>query len=173
VNDTASRWARHSFTGDLAEAYPDAPIFFTTWVMDDPTRLALGKVHFLPVPLGKNLTIASMVAQAGYGPSKEMRLRYEALERCLGTVAEEALRTGASVHMPRIGTGQGGGRWPVIREILDRTLCRHAIPVTVYTLPGQPLDENGDGISLRSIKRHQAHLEPSSPLPHRGRDYPR
>ena len=119
--------------------------------MDDSGRLALGKVHFLPV--NKELTIASMVAQVGYGPSEDMRLRYEALETCLHTVAAEARQTGASVHMPRIGTGQGAGRWPVIREILDRTMSRHGIPVTVYTPPGQRTDDNGDGITLRSIER--------------------
>jgi Zn-dependent peptidase ImmA (M78 family)/O-acetyl-ADP-ribose deacetylase (regulator of RNase III) len=160
VNNQASRWARHGFAGTLAESYPDAPIYFSTWIMDDPTRLGLGKVHFLEV--NRDLRIASMVAQAGYGPSTEMRLRYEALEACLQVVAVEARRTEASVHMPRIGTGQGGGRWPVVREILDRTLCRQGIPVTVYTLPGQRLEENGEGITLRPVRRRP---EPSS-VPH-------
>jgi O-acetyl-ADP-ribose deacetylase (regulator of RNase III) len=165
VNNQASRWARHSVGGDLARRYPDAPVFFTTWVMDDPSMLALGEVHLLPV--NNELTIASMVAQVGYGPSEDMRLRYEALETCLHTVAAEARRTGASVHMPRIGTGQGGGRWPVIREILDRTMSRHGIPVTIYSPPGQRTDDNGDGITLRSIERRHPRrpspLHPSSP----------
>jgi O-acetyl-ADP-ribose deacetylase (regulator of RNase III) len=160
VNNQASRWGRHSIAGDLAKTYPDAPIFYSTWIMDDPSRLALGNVHLLPV--NKELTIASMVAQAGYGPSEDMRLRYEALETCLHAVAAEARRTGASVHMPRIGTGQGGGRWPVIREILDRTMCRHGIPVTVYTLPSQRADDNGDAITLRVVEHRQSHR----PSPH-------
>jgi hypothetical protein len=151
VNNQASRWAPHSLAGQLAQTYPHAAFLFSTWVLDDPTRLHLGNVHFADVP-GQDLTVASMVAQHGYGPSAEMRLSYEALGSCLRTVAEQAARLGASVHLPRIGTGQAGGRWPVVRELIDRTLCRHHIPVTVYTLPGQRLEENGEGITLRSLR---------------------
>ena len=151
VNDQASRWARHSLAGQLAQAYPHAAFLFSTWVLDDPTNLRLGNVHLATMP-DQDLTVASMVAQHGYGPSHEMRLRYEALEACLRTVADHAARLGASVHLPRIGTGQAGGRWPVVRELIDRTMCRHHLLVTVYTPPGQHLDDNGDGVTLRSVQ---------------------
>jgi IrrE N-terminal-like domain len=153
VNDRARRWAALGFADTLDRANPNAKFFYSTWVLDDPSNLRLGNVHI--APLHEELSVASMVAQAGYGPSDEMRLRYEALETCLRVVAAEARRIGASVHMPKVGTGQGGGRWPVIREILDRVLCRQGIPVSVYSLPGQVVHENGEGITLRPIQRRE------------------
>jgi hypothetical protein len=41
----------------------------------------------------------------------------------------------ASVHMPRIGTGQAGGSWPVVEEIISETLTKVGIKVLVYDLP--------------------------------------
>jgi hypothetical protein len=39
------------------------------------------------------------------------------------------------VHMPRIGTGEAGGTWEIIGEIIEDTLCQRKIDVTVYDLP--------------------------------------
>jgi hypothetical protein len=41
----------------------------------------------------------------------------------------------ASVHMPRIGSGQAGGNWDIIEELVDHHLCAQGIRVTVYDLP--------------------------------------
>ena len=64
--------------------------------------------------------------------SKGVPIRYEALEACLGKVAEEALRLGASVHMPRIGCGLAGGKWERIEPIVVEALVAKGIETTVY-----------------------------------------
>ena len=66
--------------------------------------------------------IVSMVAQQGYGPGAVTRLRYDALREALAAVADLAARTGASVHIPRIGAGQAGGRWDLIENDLAALL---------------------------------------------------
>ena len=71
----------------------------------------------------------------GYGPSQKPRLRYSALQSCLEKLAREAMKMGASIHMPRIGTGQAGGAWGLVQQLIDETLCRHGLKVTVYELP--------------------------------------
>ena len=81
-----------------------------------------------------------MVAQHGYGPSDKPRIRYAALDACLRELADEARRLGASVHVPRIGAGQAGGRWPIIAEMIEMSLVDRGIDVTVYDLPGAPRD---------------------------------
>jgi hypothetical protein len=48
-----------------------------------------------------------------------------------------ARRAGASIHMPRIGSGLAGGSWEVVEEIVEETLCRQGLRVTVYDLPGK------------------------------------
>ena len=37
--------------------------------------------------------------------------------------------------MPRIGTGQAGGNWELIRDLVDEHLVRRGTPVFVYALP--------------------------------------
>jgi hypothetical protein len=96
----------------------------------------LGKVRI--VIAGKGLSVASIVAQKGYGGSSSPRIRYLALEKGLEHVAAAAAQMGASVHMPRIGTGAGGGDWLVIEELIRQTLCQRGIKVTVYDFGGSP-----------------------------------
>jgi len=76
-----------------------------------------------------------MIAQHGYGPSPKPRIRYVHLRTCLDKLAEFALGHGATVHMPRIGTGHAGGQWNIVRELVDEGLVRRGIEVTVYELP--------------------------------------
>lgn len=71
--------------------------------------------------------VVNMLAQLGVG-TRQCRVHYTALGGCL-------VRLGVfrEVHMPKIGTGLGGGNWALIAEII-----RHALPQTevyVYTLP--------------------------------------
>jgi O-acetyl-ADP-ribose deacetylase (regulator of RNase III) len=63
------------------------------------------------------------------------RVRYDALQSCLYELANVARDKEATVHMPRIGCGQAGGRWEVVSELIYDALCRHGITVTVYDLP--------------------------------------
>jgi len=76
-----------------------------------------------------------MVAQRGFGKSSEPRISYPALEACLRTVQERATATMATVHMPRIGCGLAGGSWDAVSELIDNTLVRNGVAVTVYDLP--------------------------------------
>ncbi len=59
-------------------------------------------------------------------------IRYEALEACLGKLADEARHRSAEVHMPRIGAGLAGGDWPTIEAMIERKL--EGVPVVVYDL---------------------------------------
>lgn len=135
VNDAAHAWGGGGFATQLGREYPQARQAYRMWTIASPDNLFLGNVHVVePRP---TLFVASLVAQQGYGKSDTPRLRYGALTQCLQKVAAEAIRRGASVHMPRIGLGQGGAKWGVVAEALDETLCRQGIPVTVYTRPGE------------------------------------
>jgi hypothetical protein len=37
--------------------------------------------------------------------------------------------------MPRIGSGEAGGSWPVIKELIDEMITRKGLQATVYTIP--------------------------------------
>ena len=132
VNDRAARWGGRGFASALASRYPLAQTDFARWANEDLERFRLGAVHLSR--MDQRLSIVHMVAQAGYGPSRQPRIRYEALELCLERLAEVAIRHDASVHMPRIGTGAGGGRWEVIAEMIDFSLSQRGVQVFVYSI---------------------------------------
>jgi O-acetyl-ADP-ribose deacetylase (regulator of RNase III) len=132
VNDQARTWG-----GGVARAtarkYPKAQDSFSSWITSTPKALRLGSVHFEQV--GRFITIASLVAQQGYGPSSSPRIRYVALADCFEKVRAYALQHSASVHMPRIGEGQSRGSWETVAEIVRTVLVNNGVSVTVYELP--------------------------------------
>lgn len=131
VNDRAITWGG-GFAKQVAIHYTQAQLEFRQWC-HLPGNHKLGQTHFFGDP--KHIEIASMVAQQGYGTSETPRIRYPALETCLAAVRGRARAQGASVHMPRIGCGQAGGKWEVVQELIERELVDHGIAVTVYDLP--------------------------------------
>jgi O-acetyl-ADP-ribose deacetylase (regulator of RNase III) len=134
VNDRARHW-KGAFANSLRARWPAAASAFTAWVDEDRRHLRLGSVHMTHVDT--DLWTAALVAQAGYGPAAKPRVRYSALRAALAEVADWAVEHSASVHMPRIATGQAGGTWAVVRELVDSELCGRGVPVSVYDLPGQ------------------------------------
>ncbi len=93
----------------------------------------LGEIMFAPFEGldQKNTYVCNMIAQRD-APGK---VDYNALQECLLKLQDVALDLQASIHMPRIGCGLGGGKWDEVQKIIQRTLCAYNIPVTVYDLP--------------------------------------
>ncbi len=132
VNDKAITWGK-GFSVAVRTRWPHAQKEFTRWVFASRPEFKLGNIHI--AKLDESIELASMVAQHGYGPSLFPRIQYLAIEECLSKVAVRAKETNASIHMPRIGCGEAGGEWNIVSEIIDETLSRENIPVTVYDLP--------------------------------------
>lgn len=130
-------------------SFPEARDDYAAWVASG--QLRRGAVHLAEVR--PELWIASLVAQAGYGetPGQRPRLRLRALREALETLAGLAIERGAEVHMPTIGTGQAGGRWPEIRDLILEELADRGIATTVYVLPDAPMPDEAlldDQLSL-------------------------
>jgi hypothetical protein len=132
VNNKAITWGK-DFPVAVRTRWPDAQKEFTQWVFANRPEFKLGSIHV--AKLDESLELASLVAQHGYGPSLFPRIQYQALETCLSSVGARARETNASIHMPRIGAGEARGDWNIISELIDETLSRESIPVTVYDLP--------------------------------------
>ena len=134
VNDGAAKWGG-GFALEVAKEWSFIQEDFQEFVDQDRSNLSLGKVHWAKID--DDLSIAHIVAQKGYGPSGgRPRIRYTALGEALDRLYEIACEQRASVHMPRIGTGQAGGNWELIRDMIDERLVRRGIRVFVYALPG-------------------------------------
>jgi len=132
VNDRTPNWGGRGFAVAVRRKWDMVQDDFQHWA-SSRDRLALGNSHFSPVT--KSLGVFHMVAQHGYGASPRPRIRYAALRKCLEELADIAGKARASVHMPRIGTGEARGNWQVIQELLDETLISQGLDVTVYDLP--------------------------------------
>jgi O-acetyl-ADP-ribose deacetylase (regulator of RNase III) len=128
-------WGK-GFVVALGKRFPTAREFYRHWAQAGLETFYLGAIQIVGV--GDGLHVVNMVAQHGYkGTAKNaVPLDYVALQECLKKLANLALRMGASVHMPRIGTGNAGGSWLKIEPMIERTLCVNGIAVVVYDLPG-------------------------------------
>jgi hypothetical protein len=135
VNDKTPTWGA-GFSRTVREKFPSAQQDFRDWCSQSRRNLTLGNLRIASV--GETLSIASLVAQHGYGPADAPRIRYSALEQCLEKLGEAARGVSASVQMPRIGTGYGGGNWAFILELIDQHLVRKGVQVTIVALPGSP-----------------------------------
>lgn len=132
VNDKATRWGG-GVARKIAKRFPGAEESYGEQVMTIPQRDRLGRTIFSEA--SEDVTIASLIGQEGFGPSLFPRIRYAALQSCLEQVAEYATSVGASIHMPKIGTGSAGGNWPTIEEMLDDVMVRAGLSVTIYDIP--------------------------------------
>ena len=143
VNDKTPNWGA-GFGLAVRQAWPPVQDDFRSWTARDPSRLTLGNIFFTKISDG--LFIAPMICQHGYGASDRPRIRYVALKECLQKLKAKAVELRAGVHMPRIGSGYGGGSWGLIEELVDENLCRYGVPVTVYDLPGTSRPANQPGL---------------------------
>jgi hypothetical protein len=108
--------------------------------------MILGKTQFVRVE--DEIWVCNMIGQTGYGfrtnqnvifgEQPKPPIRYDALIDCLQDLVKFCKRTGASVHMPRIGSKLAGGRWEIIEQIIETVICENEIPVTVYLLEDDP-----------------------------------
>lgn len=114
----SSRWATPE------SAYRD-------WFAQKTPRFELGAVQLVEV--NERILVANMIAQHGIrGTKKAPPIRYDALRSCLESLAEDAVRLGASIHMPRIGCGLAGGKWEKIEPIIEEVLVAAELAVHVY-----------------------------------------
>lgn len=132
VNNRATTWGA-GFARQVRTKWPHVQETFRLWASAGGDAFALGSVHLSDVD--DNLSVASMICQRGYGQSRTPRIDYNSVEKCLQKVASAANDRGASVHMPRIGTGEAGGSWEITSELVYEQLCKRQIAVTVYDLP--------------------------------------
>lgn len=137
VNNQALFWGG-GFAKQVGKKWPQAQADFRQWAYGHQ-NLKLGKIR--PFRVRDDLTLVTLIAQKGFGrPISGPRLRYGALFAALNEAAKLAIEKRATVHMPRIGTGEAGGNWNIIEGIIRETLTSRGIPVTIYGL--QPQSHN-------------------------------
>jgi len=148
IANDAGAWGR-GFVNALSQRWEAPEAEYRAWATDRMSAMRLGMVQFVTAePLTSNeegvftsgLEVANMVAQQGLRSAENpVPLELGALRRCLQRVQMRARYLGASVHMPRIGTGLSGGAWADIEPLIDSELIESGVSTLVYDLP------SGDG----------------------------
>jgi O-acetyl-ADP-ribose deacetylase (regulator of RNase III) len=131
VGNDLGGWGK-GFVLAVSRRWPEPEADYRRWHRDRARNdFALGAVRVVQVR--PDTWVATMIGQHGmkHGSSGPP-IRYDAVARCLATLAEEALELRASVHMPRIGCGLAGGTWARIGPLVEAALSDRDIPVTVY-----------------------------------------
>lgn len=134
VNDATPRWGA-GFALAVRKKWTFVQDNFIKWVEGNSRNLKLGAVK--NINIDTETSVVTLVSQHGYGVSSKPRIRYSALQNCLDALAEIAEEKSASVHMPMIGSGQAGGNWSIIFEMIKETLSKKGIEVTIYEIPNQ------------------------------------
>ncbi|MEZ6062404.1 MAG: macro domain-containing protein [Planctomycetaceae bacterium] len=134
VCNDIGKWGR-GFVVPLGKAWPLAKDAYLRAMSPQQDRLPLGHCQFVEV--ADDCWVANMIAQRGVRTKKTVvpPLRLESLGESLAAVRTFATDHGASVHMPRIGTGLAGGHWSDIERLLLQTFEKSEVPVFVYDLP--------------------------------------
>ncbi|MFF2806229.1 macro domain-containing protein [Streptomyces sp. NPDC058000] len=124
-------WGK-GFVLALSRRWPEPERAYRRWHRERARNdFGLGAVQFVPV--GEHVWVANVVGQRGIRTgSKGVPVRYEAIAAGLGRVADKALESGASVHMPRIGCGLAGGKWSRVEPLITQRLIGRGVAVTVY-----------------------------------------
>lgn len=151
VNDKTPNWGA-GFAKYVGIKWNFVQQDFKRWATESSSNLSLGNTHITDV--SEDLSIFHMIAQHGFGPSRKPRIRYAYLRSCLEQLAKIAVNRNATVHMPRIGTGQARGHWGIIRELIDDSVVWSGIDVTIYDLPGTDHPKEVQGLlNLRATNR--------------------
>lgn len=88
----------------------------------------LGDINLINVD--RQLYVCNMIAQRGI--KGKILVNYEMLRKCLASVYKYAVQLKATIHMPRIGCGLGGGDWNIVEQIIIQEL--KDLEIFVYDL---------------------------------------
>ncbi|MDB5339055.1 MAG: Macro domain protein, partial [Planctomycetaceae bacterium] len=125
------RWGK-GFVLALSRRWPQPEEQYRAWYAGKvDAKFALGEVQFVQVE--PYIWIANMVAQRGTKTgSSGPPVRYDAIADCLRQVSGKATELKASIHMPRIGCGLGGGNWTRVEPLIEECLTNRGLAVSVY-----------------------------------------
>lgn len=128
VCNNSGTWEQFGFARQLNHYWPRARIAYKAWFKELGYRLALGTTQLVE-RRGETIYIANMIARPGikWLPVQPQSINYDALARCLQTVANRANYFEASVHLPRLGD------WQKIESLVEQTLVASRVPVFVYS----------------------------------------
>jgi hypothetical protein len=119
------------FTQAIESRWPSAARAADARLRSTTPRPLLGDVVWSE--LATNIWGAHMIAErsaSAFGASLDLDM----LSGCLTTVAERALKLGATVHAPPLGTGLCGAPWVEVQRRIQEHLVQRGVAVVIHCL---------------------------------------
>lgn len=127
------------FVVPLGRHFPEARDEYLKWSKSknsvQPFMLGETQVVFTGKGSFEKRFICNMVAQRGVGGVRP--LRYNALIKCMETVATLAVDHDIPIHAPMFGSKLAGGDWNLIEKLIEDCWLQRNITVTINYLPGR------------------------------------
>ena len=125
------RWGK-GFVMAISRRWPEPEKAYRKWYKERAHNdFDLGALQIISVE--SDLWVANLIGQHGIKTgSQGLPIRYEAVEKCLFQLSQQAIQHHASVHLPRIGCGLAGGKWAEIEPLIKQQLCDNQVMVFVY-----------------------------------------
>lgn len=118
---------------DIARHWPEAELADRDTRRGDQNKLGHWSMAVIEREDIPPFTVHNLYCQYRYGPAYERHFDPLALEHCCERLADYYAGQNVRFVFGLLGTGHAGGRWRVIREILERHLGHH--PMTLVKLP--------------------------------------
>jgi len=130
VNDQGG-WGA-GFSGALTKQFGSGPKDHYKKIQRE--QASQGRRHgYCALYKGPGPIIMHMFAQRGYASTDNPHpLNLDDLNTCLGILYRSAVERELTVHMPRIGTGYGGGTWDEVESLINKH--RGTVTTFVYSL---------------------------------------
>lgn len=109
----------------VREKWPQAYLAYDECIRNG--KLVLGTNQYVMVETGK--WVVNAITQDRYGYDGARYVSYDAIDACMGLLADYLRKSHFDVAMPKIGAGRGGGSWQVIERIINDRLRHHHIYV--------------------------------------------
>ena len=139
VNDATPNWGGKGFAVAVRKRWPVVQSSFREFERE--CGLRLGDIHVTEAEPG--IWVASMVAQKRISLLGAAQDPLCCLVVGLTKVAQTAEQLNATLHMPRIGCGEGRGRWELISDLIRSKCVYRGLSVVVYDLPAARRPEFG------------------------------
>ncbi|MGN6492963.1 MAG: macro domain-containing protein [Agriterribacter sp.] len=123
-------WGK-GFVTAISAKWKSPELAYRKWYQSKQ-NFELGEVQLVKVE--EDIWVGNLIAQKDIKKAKDGTppIRYDAIDKALETIASEAIKLNASIHMPRIGCGLAGGKWGKVEPIIVNKLISKSIAVVVY-----------------------------------------
>ena len=135
VVNNLGKWGK-GFVLSLSKNCPIAKDSYLEWFRYNKF-LSLGETQFILVDEIKKVFVGNMLSQDGIKKNSKdnnQYLNYEALDRCLKSVADYALSNRLKVQAPKIGSGLSGGDWNIIQNLIKKNICYKKIHCHIFEM---------------------------------------